>query len=107
MKRHLVLAIFFRILNLLTSGSAQQNDVITLKGEITNVMLPLATFVSEQQAYTVHLGPDWYWKQDKFAAAGRCGGNHWGNGETGWWVECPPLSDQTGRPYDCPGRCQS
>jgi hypothetical protein len=39
-------------------------ETVTLKGEITNVLLPLAKFKSEDKEYTVHLGPIWYWKQE-------------------------------------------
>ncbi len=39
-------------------------ETVTLKGEITNVLLPLAKFKSQGKEYTVHLGPIWYWKQE-------------------------------------------
>lgn len=43
------------------------DEVVTLKGEITNVLKPLASFKSEDgKEYKVHLGPVWYWKQEKF-----------------------------------------
>jgi hypothetical protein len=46
--------------------SAGDRDVVTLEGEITNVLLPLAKFKSKDEEYTVDLGPIWYWKQEDF-----------------------------------------
>jgi hypothetical protein len=46
------------------SSSKSTVETVTLKGEITNVLLPLAKFKSENKEYTVHLGPTWYWKQE-------------------------------------------
>ncbi len=42
------------------------DEMVTLKGEITNVLLPLATLKSESKEYTVHLGPIWYWKDNNY-----------------------------------------
>ncbi len=46
------------------SGAQPAGETVTLKGEITNVLLPLAKLKSEDKEYTVHLGPMWYWKQE-------------------------------------------
>ena len=46
------------------SGGQTAGDAVTLKGEITNVLIPLAQLKSEGKEYTVHLGPLWYWKQE-------------------------------------------
>lgn len=46
--------------------SRTAGEVVTLKGEITNVLKPFATFKSEGKEYKVHLGPVWYWNQEKF-----------------------------------------
>ncbi len=43
-----------------------KDEVVTLKGEITKVLLPLATFKSEGKEYTVHLGPTWYWRENDY-----------------------------------------
>jgi hypothetical protein len=40
--------------------------IVTLKGEITEVTKPLATFKCEDKQYTVHLGPVWFWKQNNY-----------------------------------------
>ncbi|NIV94896.1 hypothetical protein GWN42_19415 [candidate division KSB1 bacterium] len=47
------------------SSDPQRSDAVTLKGEIINVLLPLAKFKTEDKEYTVHLGPIWYWQQEK------------------------------------------
>ena len=46
-------------------------EIVTLKGEITNVLSPLyryvrliATFKTNDKEYTVHLGPIRYWNQE-------------------------------------------
>jgi len=40
-------------------------DIVTLKGEITNVLKPLASFKADDgKEYKVHLGPIWYWKKE-------------------------------------------
>jgi hypothetical protein len=47
------------------AAAAQNVDkAVTLKGEITNLLMPLATFKTEDREFTVHLGPFWYWKQE-------------------------------------------
>ncbi len=46
------------------SAAQTAGETVTLKGEITNVLLPLAKLKSEDKEYTVHLGPIWYWKQE-------------------------------------------
>lgn len=48
---------------------AQTADAVTLKGEITNVLKPLAQFKAAGKEYTVHLGPLWYWNQEKLELA--------------------------------------
>lgn len=51
-------------------GSARErwdSDAIILrKGEITAIALPQATFKSEGKEYSVHLGPQWFWKQNDY-----------------------------------------
>jgi hypothetical protein len=42
------------------------DEIVTLKGEVTNVVLPMATLKSESKEYTVHLGPIWYWKDNNY-----------------------------------------
>ena len=44
--------------------SPRTGDTVTLKGEITNVLNPLATLKTNDKEYTVHMGPIWYWKQE-------------------------------------------
>ncbi|RCK73347.1 MAG: hypothetical protein IGBAC_0193 [Ignavibacteriae bacterium] len=52
-----------------TQGS-EKNDVDnvqTIKGTITEVKHPYATFKGEDgKEYRVHLGPQWYWEREKF-----------------------------------------
>lgn len=43
-----------------------RDDVVTLKGEISQVLMPLATFKSEGKEYTVHLGPVWFWRENDY-----------------------------------------
>lgn len=43
-----------------------QDKVVTLKGEISQVLMPLATFKSEGKEYTVHLGPVWFWRENDY-----------------------------------------
>lgn len=46
--------------------SGMSGEVITLDGQITNVLLPLAILKSDDKEYTVHLGPVWYWQQKNY-----------------------------------------
>jgi len=69
----LVLLFVFVVLALAQEGrrtSARErwdkDEVVTLKGEITKVLAPLATFKSEGKEYTVHLGPSWYWRENDY-----------------------------------------
>ena len=39
-------------------------ETVTLKGEIANILKPLAIFKTKDREYTVHLGPVWYWNQE-------------------------------------------
>lgn len=43
-----------------------KDKIVTLKGEITNVLPPLARFKCEGKEYTVHLGPLWYWRENDY-----------------------------------------
>lgn len=43
-----------------------QDKIVTLKGEISQVLMPLATFKSEGKEYTVHLGPVWFWRENDY-----------------------------------------
>lgn len=51
-------------------GSARErwdsDEIVTLKGEITEVVLPVAKFKCEGKEYFVHLGPQWFWKQKNY-----------------------------------------
>lgn len=51
-------------------GSARErwdsDKVVTLKGEITEVNMPVAKFKSEGKEYSVHLGPIWFWNQKDY-----------------------------------------
>lgn len=51
-------------------GSARErwdsDKVVTLKGEITEVNMPVAKFKSEGKEYTLHMGPIWFWKQKNY-----------------------------------------
>lgn len=38
-------------------------EVEQLKGEITNILHPLATLKTQGKEYTIHLGSSWYWKK--------------------------------------------
>lgn len=52
-----------------TQGSEKRDvdNVQTLKGTITDVKHPYATFKSEDgKEYRVHMGPQWYWEREKF-----------------------------------------
>ncbi len=52
-----------------TQGSEKRDvdDVKTLKGTITEVKHPYATFKSEDgKEYHVHMGPQWYWEREKY-----------------------------------------
>ncbi len=52
-----------------TQGSEKRDvdNVQTLKGTITEVKHPYATFKAEDGTeYRVHLGPMWYWEREKF-----------------------------------------
>jgi len=43
----------------------QNVDIVTLKGKITNVLKPLASFKADDgKEYKVHLGPIWYWNKE-------------------------------------------
>jgi hypothetical protein len=43
--------------------SAGENATVT--GEIANVIFPMVTLKAGDKEYTVHLGPKWYWTQNK------------------------------------------
>lgn len=52
-----------------TQGSEKRDvdNVQTMKGIITEVKHPYATFKSEDgKEYRVHMGPQWYWEREKF-----------------------------------------
>lgn len=42
------------------------DEIVTLKGEITDATLPVAKFKSEGKEYSVHMGPQWFWKQKNY-----------------------------------------
>lgn len=51
-------------------GSARErwdsDEIVTLKGEITDAAMPVAKFKCEGKEYAVHLGPQWFWKQKNY-----------------------------------------
>lgn len=52
-----------------TQGSEKldADKVQTMKGTITEVKHPYATFKSEEgKEYRVHMGPQWYWEREKY-----------------------------------------
>lgn len=42
------------------------DEIVTLKGEITDAAMPVAKFKCEGKEYSVHLGPQWFWKQKNY-----------------------------------------
>ena len=62
-----VISVLFALALILNLSSPAQTGPASLKGEITNVLRPLATFESEGRQYILHLGPLWYWEQENLS----------------------------------------
>lgn len=43
-----------------------KDELVTLKGEIIKVVPPLATLKADGKEYTMHLGPEWYWRENDY-----------------------------------------
>ena len=65
MRKAFSVSVLCALVLILSFSGWAQSGVVTLKGEITNVLQHLAIFQSEEgREYTLHLGPVGYWRQE-------------------------------------------